>query len=45
MKIKCDQANYKNTVMEVEPKITDEILGNLVLSILEKSFFILRKIR
>lgn len=32
----CHQDNYKNTEREVEPKITDEIIGNLVLSILKK---------
>ncbi|KAL4082395.1 hypothetical protein QTP88_029993 [Uroleucon formosanum] len=32
----CHQDNYKNTGGEVEPKMTGEIIGNSVLSILKK---------
>lgn len=32
----CHQDNYKNTGGEVESKMTDVIIGNSVLSILEK---------
>lgn len=32
----CHQDNFTNTSGEVEPKMTNEIIGNLVSSILEK---------